>query len=146
MCVFCLHLTATGSRNQSRSLIDLVDRDVPFSSEKLPQIAPMVFPDTMLLGFPTAAPADVESHSKKNISNSAALSLLDQDLLSLGIFLINYNIDLRTCKYHLLYFDLSFFFFAGLNDPVVSTPQENKGSIFLPSFQVFKVRYAFFNS
>uniref|UniRef100_A0A3P8URV0 Golgi associated, gamma adaptin ear containing, ARF binding protein 3a n=1 Tax=Cynoglossus semilaevis TaxID=244447 RepID=A0A3P8URV0_CYNSE len=101
------HFTsATGSRNQSRSLIDLVDRDVPFSSEKLPQIAPMVFPDTMLLGFPTAAPADVESHSKKNISNSAALSLLDQDLLSLG-----------------------------LNDPVVSTPQENKGSIFLPSFQ-----------
>lgn len=71
----------------------------------------MVFPDTMLLGSPTAAPADVESHSKKNISNSAALSLLDQDLLSLGIFLINYNIDLRTCKYHLLYFDLSFFFF-----------------------------------
>lgn len=67
---FFLHLTGTGSTNQSEVLIDLVGLDIesPSPPEHQPLPPSLSFPADLLSG---SAP-------------SAALSLLDEELLSLG--------------------------------------------------------------
>lgn len=79
--IYILYLIGTGSTNQSEILIDLVGLDIqsPSASEQQPPASSQSFPADLLCG---SAATDPPSQSV-NVP-STALSLLDEELLSLG--------------------------------------------------------------
>lgn len=79
--VFSTHLTGTGRTTQSEILIDLVGLDIqsPSPPEQQPLASSLSIPADLLCGS-----AATEPQSPSPNAPSAALSLLDEELLSLG--------------------------------------------------------------
>lgn len=93
------NLTGTGRRNQAEILIDLVDLDIESPSPP-DQQPPPSFPADLLSGSAAAAAAP------QSQSPSAALSLLDEELLSFG----NMQYDVVLLRADVTCFDTFVFF------------------------------------
>lgn len=140
-----LHLTGTGRTNQSEILIDLVGLDIEGISlpKQQPPSSSLSIPADLLCG---SAATDPQSPSPS--APSTALSLLDEELLSLGktqnnvveFFFFIVTLQINCLRKSYLHIDMTHFCsFTGLNEPVFVPSKSTHVNLnnHLPSLQVF---------